>query len=232
MNTAKNLRNQVASILVFYGCVFIFLLSYGVMGLGAQGAQDVAALAGQACQGVGVVKEAARGTKGAPILILEENHASRAGQIEQSIAMVRLYDRQRLLDIALEGYKAGDPEINTEWFQTATTGLSFNAKADVAVRLLKEGEISCAEFMKLVYDDIKLHRTEKREEYGVDLGQDASVAPFIYLLKIAQKSIKQKDVPKINQLTREFKALEKQGKKEPMEKKRKEILDYILAADP
>lgn len=232
MSTERNLRNQVAATLVFYGCIFIFLLSGGVTGLKAQGSQDVAAMAEQACQGVGVVREASRGTKGAPILILEENHASRAGQIEQSIAMVRLYDRQRLRDIALEGYKAGDIEISTGWFQKATTGLSFNAKADVAVRLLKEGEISCAEFMKMVYDDMKLHRTEKREEYGVELGQDASVAPFIYLLKIAQKSLKKGDVPKINKLTGEFKELEKQGKKELVEKKRQEIIEYILAVDP
>jgi hypothetical protein len=116
--------------LLLCGFLFICLLGCSKGSQGQKG-RDAEAIAKEACQEVGVVEKTSKGTKGAPIIILEENHASRAGQIQHAITLVRL---------------------------------------------LREGEISCAEFMRLVYDDIFLHPIETISEYGVELDEEASVS--------------------------------------------------------
>lgn len=188
--------------------------------------QDVEAIARATCEGVGIVGKASKGTKGAPVVVLEERHDSRVGQIQHAITLVRLHDRYGLKQIALEGYLKERPEIKTDWFASAAKGDSV-ARARVAVRLLMEGEISSAEFMKLVYDDVSLHPIETISEYSVELGDDASRAPTLYLLKIAQQSLRQEHAPKLQQLQKDIENLEG----EERQKKVKEMFDYILSAD-
>lgn len=179
-----------------------------------------------ACEGVGEVGDTFIGTKGAPIIILEENHTSRVGQIQHAITLVRLYERYGMRHIALEGYLKERSEIKTDWYISAAQGDSI-ARVRVAVNLLKEGEINCSEFIKLVYDDIYIHPVEITSEYSVELDDEASRAPTIYLLKIAQQSLRQEHVPKLKRLQNEMERLEGEDK----QKKVQEYLDYIFSAD-
>lgn len=190
------------------------------------------AVAREASKDIGKVEGSFQGTKGAPIMILEEVHNSRAGQIEHAITLVRLYERYGLRHIALEGYLKERPEINTNWFAKASRGLSPAVKARVAVRLLKEGEISCAEFMKLVYEDFLLCPIETKKEYSVELPIEAAGVPMLYLLKIAQQSLTERHVPKLLELQKEIEKLDAKKDIEIYQKKVREMFDYILTADP
>lgn len=190
--------------------------------------QDVEAIARTVCEGVGAARKVLKGTKGPPIMILEERHDSRAGQIQHAITLVRLHDRHGLKHIALEGYLKERPEIKTDWFTRAARELGEEDRDRVAVRLLQEGEISSAEFMILVYGDVSLHPIETIGEYSVELGEDATRAPLLYLLKIAQQSLRQEHIPKLQEFQADI------GKIEGKEKHKKttEMFDYILSADP
>ncbi len=193
--------------------------------------RDVEAIARDVSQGVGDVSRGTKGTKGAPILIMEEIHTSRAGQIQHAIMLVRLHDRYGLKNIALEGYLKERPEIKTDWFTDAAQGLSPTDKSRIAVRLLQEGEISCAEFVKLVYDDVSLHPIETKSEYEVSVDDEASTAPMLYLLKIALQSLRQEHMPKLKQLMDEFDQVQRGSDKEAIEKKHTELFDYILSTN-
>ena len=147
--------------------------------------EDVKEIASNASKNVGVVGRTASGSKGAKVMVLEELHNSRAGQIQQAIALVRLHDNYALKDIGLEGYVQERGPINTSWFNKIRPGKeNLIARASVAVRLLKEGEISAGEFMNLVYEDITLHAVEKESEYDVELAPDAVNALIAYLSKL------------------------------------------------
>ncbi|MGD2087164.1 MAG: hypothetical protein PVH61_13355 [Candidatus Aminicenantes bacterium] len=189
--------------------------------------KDIETLVQTACREVGTVKNMTRGKNGPLIVVLEENHTSIVGQIQHAITLTRLHEKFGLKDIALEGYLIEGKRIDTNWYNKAA-GEDRGSKIQVAVRLLKEGEISCAEFMKLVYDDITLYPIDKTDQYSVELDEEASKAPMIYLVKIAQLSLKQEHVPKIEQLQAEIEKLEGEQK----QKKVNELLEYILSVDP
>ena len=169
-----------------------------------------------------------KGTQGAPILVLEENHASRAGQIQHAITLVRLYDRHGLRHLVLEGYLKERPEITTDWFTQAVQGLSPAAGAGVAVRLLQEGEISSAEFMKLVYPALVLHHAETRSEYEVELDTEAWTAPRLYLFKLGQQALRPEHAAKVRELQEASQKLTG----EAQQKKRAELVDYVFSVDP
>jgi len=142
-----------------------------------------------------------------------------------------LYEKHGLRDIALEGYLKERTPIRTGWFEKAAEGLGPASKNRVVVRLLREGEISCAEFLKLVHNDVTLHPIETTTEYNVRLSDEASIAPLVYLLKIGQKSLRQKHLPKLEELTRDLHSAEKSGDGDLATKRRSEIFEYILSAD-
>jgi peptidyl-tRNA hydrolase len=227
----KNVKNNKSFLIPLLAFLFICVISCSSNNSQSQKGRDASIIAKDACQGVGIVGKTSRGSKGAPILILEENHASRAGQIQHAITLVRLHERYGLKHIALEGYLKERSKITTDWWITATQNLNPEAKERVAVRLLKEGEISSAEFLKLIYNDISLYPVETTTEYPVGLDEKSYLAPLLYLLKIAEQSIREEHMPKLKQLTEDFKQLEKGDNKELVEKKRKEIFDYILSVD-
>lgn len=190
-------------------------------------AQNIEAIARKACEGVGVVSRASEGSIGSPIVILEENHTSVAGQIQHAITLVRLYNNYGMRNIALEGYLKEHKKISTGWFNEASKG-DLAVKAQLAARLLKEGEISSAEFVKLVYDDINLHPIEIKSEYSVELDDDASRAPAVYLLKTAELALTQEDVPTLQRLQSEIETLDDEVEKQ---EKYKELYEHIISAD-
>lgn len=218
--------------LLLCGLVLILPITHSFAQTKLLNGKSTEAIAREASKDVGKVESSFQGTKGAPIMILEEVHNSRAGQIEHAITLVRLYEQYGLRHIALEGYLKERPVINTNWFAKASRRLSPAAKARVAVRLLKEGEISCAEFMKLVYEDLLLCPIETTKEYSVELPVEAAGAPMLYLLKIAQQSLTERHIPKLQRLQKEMEKLDAEKDIEIYQKKVREMFDYILAADP
>lgn len=141
-------------------------------------------MAAAASQGVGEVTQSFASTAGVPVMVLEERHNSRLGQLQHAVTLVRLHDKYGLKDIVLEGYLKERPDLNTEWFTKAVGAKTPEARARVAVQFLKEGDISAAEFMKLVYTDVTLHQAEYSENYNVEPPE--SFPQEEYLTKISQ----------------------------------------------
>ena len=132
-----------------------------------------AQVAQSASSGVGVVDHAFNGNGGSPVIVLEEFHGSRASQIQHAITLLHLYQQQNVRAIGLEGYLRERPKIDGAWFTRKWPNQTPLQNARVAVRLLKEGEISEAEFLKLVYDDLELYPIETISQYKVVLNEKA-----------------------------------------------------------
>jgi len=143
----------------------------------------VQAIAQAAAKEVGVVGATSSGKSGTPVLLLEETHNSRASQIQHAIVFTRLYAKEGLRDIALEGYLQERPKIDAAWFTKRWANERTIERARVAVRLLKEGEISAAEFAKLTYADLALHPIEIGSQYNVRFTERALDA----VMELAQK---------------------------------------------
>ena len=181
-------RSRAAKKTIVMTIIFMLsVFSYDLVNAG-QGSTDVKVIANSVCKEVGVVRNTFQGKKIAPVMVMEEAHNSRSIQIQNAIAMVRLYSKYGLRDIALEGYLKDDTKIDTDWYYKAARK-DTRARIEVAVRLLEEGEISSAEFLKLAYEDVSLHPIEISKEYNVELGEKAQTAPLLCLLKIAQNSL-------------------------------------------
>src|ERR1017187_4121312 len=50
--------------------------------------------------GVGTVVDSSQGGVGAPVIVLEERHNSRVGQVQHAITLVRLHDKYGMKDVA------------------------------------------------------------------------------------------------------------------------------------
>jgi len=124
----------------------------------------IKAIVRRASENVEKVEHSFIGEKDTPIFVLEELHTSRKGQIQHAITLVRLYEKYNLRHIGLEGFCVEESSLNTQWYLDAA-GNDAIAATGVAIRFLKEGEINCAEFMKLVYDDISVLPIETEKQH-------------------------------------------------------------------
>lgn len=154
------------------------------------------ALANAISADVGKVSASVVGDSGKRIIVFEERHDSRAGQIEIAIMFNRLHDKG-LKVIALEGALVTEKDLYPEWFHRLP---NMKVKQEVAVQLLKEGEISAAEFIALLYPDVKIYGVETASEYSVLASENASFSPYSYLWAIAEKNLSQDQISKANQL--------------------------------
>lgn len=151
---------------------------------------DVDQIARDIIANAGAISNVRKGDPKRVIIVFEENHASRVGQIEIAIMINRLYLRHGLKHIGLEGAMAAAGVLDASWFRPSlAAGQALGSKQEVAVQLLASGEINSAELMALVYPDVAVHGIEKAEEYPLRLSDDASNAPVFYLIAIADKSM-------------------------------------------
>jgi hypothetical protein len=149
----------------------------------AKAGGDASSIANVVVQGVGKVTRASPPRGGAPVIVLEERHNSRIGQIQHAMVLIRLRERYGLKTAVLEGYLKGEPEITTDWFTKSVRPGTPEARANVAVRALMRGDISAVEFTKLVYPDLAVHTAEERENYFVE--PPSSLPMGNYLQQIA-----------------------------------------------
>jgi hypothetical protein len=149
---------------------------------------DLASVVNSVSTGVAAVGQIETNGSGAPVVMLDELHGSRAAQIQGAILLVRLYSKYGLRDIALEGYLKETPPIDGRWFTDRWKDLTSFHRARVAVRLLKEGEISGAEFAKLTYPDLRLHPVERRADHDVQLQDSAFQGLDAVAIKLGRKA--------------------------------------------
>lgn len=154
------------------------------------------ALANAISADVGKVSASVVGDSEKRIIVFEERHDSRAGQIEIAIMLNRLHDKG-LKIIALEGALVTEKDLYPEWFHRLPNVM---VKKEVAVQLLREGEINAAEFIALIYPDVKIYGVENASEYSVLASENASFSLYYYLVAIAEKNVSQDQISKANQL--------------------------------
>lgn len=185
--------------------------------ISASVSSDVTSMARDIVQGVGEVRRSIpQGTQG-PVIVFEEYHTSRVGQLQIGVMLLRMHEQYGLKMIGLEGALQRPQPLNATWFHKAGGVSAQRFRDDTAVRMLAEGEINAAEFMTMAFSQIEIRGLEKEDEYRVRPDtQENSVT--VYLLGIAEKKLTQSDIRKINTLI--------------TEKKEKEALDYIKNADP
>jgi len=135
---------------------------------------------------IGKVRISFNGDGQQNVIVFEENHASRAGQIELAIILNRLYHRHGVRHLALEGAVLEEQPPNAAWFHELPDEA---VRRQVSVQLLEKGEISAAEFAAMVFTDFQLHPIERQDEYKVKLPSDARGAFNTYLYAIAVESM-------------------------------------------
>jgi hypothetical protein len=180
------------------------------------------------------------GKTGRTVVLLEESHDSLASQLELAAVLVRLH-AAGLSDVVLEGYLknaaggATHNPVSREWFGKAAGTLSPDIQRETAARLLREGEISAAEFFFLAYPDTRLLPAETPEVRGGDYSEQHASAAMEAIAGVADAVLRNAaakgavDVQKFNGL-----ATKAQGAKDDEAKSRaaKELMDYIATLDP
>src|SRR5260370_37814511 len=97
--------------------------------------------------GVGQVRNSKEGSGERQICVLEERHTSVAGQIEIALMLLRLHDRYGLRDLALEGLTKDKQFPSTKWFRDMGGPDDSELRNQIAVGLLRQGEISAVELI-------------------------------------------------------------------------------------
>lgn len=175
-------------------------------------------MAAEISANAGKVIAAANGSSDRKVVVFEETHTSRVGQLEIALMLLRLHDKHNLRQISLEGAIADQGELPAQWFRNLPNSPNaVQAKERTAVRLLSEGEISSAEFIALTLPDVRVKGNEKAEEYNVTMADKSSSAPLGYLLAIVEKSATPSQIQRANQLI-------KAGKQ-------KEAIAFLFQAD-
>lgn len=164
-------------------------------------AQSLGEIVNSASKDLGKVVAVHQGSRGS-VVLLEEEHTSRAGQIEIANILVRLYKRQGMRIVGLEG--STDSKLDAKWAVRMPPTDRFR----VASRLLGDGELSSAEFLASAFADVKVIGIDSPVDYKVDMQDRASVASVLYLVLIAQTSLNPAAQEKLGKLLEQKKIKE------------------------
>lgn len=186
---------------------FLLALSAAAFGAG----EVLQASAGAIAKGLGQVTQTRDGRAGT-VYLFEENHVSKAGQIEIATMLVRLYNTKQLRTVGLEGF-TGD-KLVAPW---ATT-MRPRDRLRVAARLLGDGELSSAEFLSAAYPDVVVAGIDDEKDYKVEVSGKAGAASTFYLLLIAERSMSEKSKSRLQDL------LQKD--------QQEEALEFAIKSDP
>jgi hypothetical protein len=202
---------------------------------------DPVAMVKAACKGAATVGHITPpGQAGRTVVVLEETHDSLAVQLELAAVLVRMHS-VGLTDVVLEGYLKDDrtgaarKPVSRDWFRNAAGSLPADVQRETAARMLKEGEISAAEFFFLAYDDARLLPAETPGVRGGDYGDKHSGAVISAIAGISQAVLQEAvakrriDVQKFNQLATQAKsATGEEAKKQST----RALMNYIATLDP
>jgi len=176
---------------------------------------------------VGSVQQVQPEGRGGPIFVFEEFHTSLPGQVQIATMLSRLHDKYGVKTIGLEGAFQAPKPLDADYFHNSNLS-DTDARESVAVRMLSNGEVSSAEFMALVFPDVKVFGLELASEYSQTPGQGHDPI-FRYLLAIAEKTIPSDKAPEINAL---FAKASKEKSKAKKAQELSEAFDAVLTADP
>jgi hypothetical protein len=143
-------------------------------------AEEVAADLGQ-------VQTVVEGDSAGTIFALEERHDSRLVQVEIAMMLNRLYESHGLRTIGLEGLAATE-SLDLSWGHWPSAyrpDQLITGREDVIVQMLRDGEISNAEMIGLIYSDVQIAGIEDAELYSIEMPDGAGTAPSTLLYNIA-----------------------------------------------
>ncbi|MBI4786753.1 MAG: hypothetical protein HY782_06885 [Chloroflexi bacterium] len=147
--------------------------------------KDVAA---KISDNMGKVIKVVEGDPKRMVYLFEERHDSILGQMEVAVMLNRLYEKYGLKHIGLEGRPVEKGPLNLAWAHTKPyykPGDKITAREDVFVHTLMSGEISSAEFIGLIYNDVVVDGIDDAKLHAVTLAAEAGNAPVVYLINIA-----------------------------------------------
>src|SRR5207247_7838572 len=98
------------------------------------------------------------------VYVFEENHGSIRGQIQIATMLTRLYKREGLHNIGLEGSILSVTPLPTKTF---LQGPNATARRDALRRMLSDGDIRATEYVGAGNAEVALWGLEKKEEYEV-----------------------------------------------------------------
>lgn len=161
------------------------LLAWATLALGQ--VPSLAEVTNEVVAGVGEVLQIVPGDPAQVIFVFEEVHASRLHQVEIAIMLDRLYADHGLRRVGLEGL-ASPKTLDLAWAHTPppyVPGQPITGREDVFVQTLQDGEISGAEFLGLIYEDVVVHGIDDAALYARAVKEEAWGAPYDYLYAIA-----------------------------------------------
>jgi len=201
---------------VLVSCVLVGAVS--VTASGGPAANPLAAELKPVVEGVGRVSASAVVAGEGRIYIAEEKHNSTAAQIEIAVMLLRLHDQLGVRDIAIEGLTQDQVFPQTSWFRALASGADATVLDQIAVELLRKGEIGGVELLALRRGDMQIRPTEDPELYGVTLSMEGKTALALYLYKIGAMSADEDDAKRVEELI-------DQGKQA-------EAMEYVIGLDP
>ena len=155
------------------------------------------------------------------IFVFEETHDSPAGQIEIAVMLNRLYENYDLRQIGLEGALPAGGPLDASWLQFSPPFRArdpIRAREDVIVQLLEDGEISGAEMMALVYDDVEVIGIDDKDLYAIPFPEEASFITTVYLYLTAIPGLTDSEITEANNLIDQEEILE--------------AVEFIISTDP
>lgn len=166
---------------------------------------------------VGQVRISKEGSGDRQVCVFEERHNSVAAQIEIALMLLRLHDRYGLRDIALEGLTKDREFPSIKWFRDMGGPDDSELRNQIAVGLLRQGEIGAVELIALAFPNVVVHAADDPTAYLVELTKKAGIASTAYFYKIGFKSVRPEHHQHIQQLSQQ--------------KKIRELVEYVISLD-
>ena len=142
------------------------------------------------------VKEVYDGTTGAPVVVIEESHGTRTGQLETALVLSQLHDQFGLKHIVLEGLLKGESQLDRQVYRPWSSRSPAD-RARYAANLVRRGDIGGAEFAVTVYDDVVALPAETAADYSSDMRIDGPVVLTLYLGQVALPSLDQETLAEV-----------------------------------
>jgi hypothetical protein len=210
MNTTERIHPRTAFThrLSRIGCFAILgvasVLSSAISAAASDGDPTLTREAASIIKDAGTIISQTPSASSAPLYVFEENHASLRGQIQIATMLTRLYKRDGLRAIGLEGsIKSGRP-LPTKGFIQGNDPL---ARRDALRRMLQDGDIRATEYVGAVNPGLELWGLEKKEEYDVQPPEGVS-ASFRAVLAISTKLLSDDKLEQIVKLIQSEKVKE------------------------
>jgi len=187
MNTKTNPFNKMRIISALL-LVCLLTSSFTSISTASEKTPSLSEIATEITKDVGFVEDVYESDSEHAVFIFKENHAFLIGQLEIAIMLNRLYADHDLRNLGIEGYGASEDSLDLSWAHRPPPYVPrtpITDREDVMSYMLAEGEVNCAEFLGMIYEDVFVHGIEDVDLYEVDVEMQVYLAPDLYLYYIA-----------------------------------------------